>query len=88
MIFALITASAAIGRADRSLTGEFPYAQSFLKFGHLDPELVARHDRTAKTGLIDGHEIDQLPCGIGTEGGDDQNRGGLRHGFDDQHARA
>ena len=50
MIFALITASAAIVEPTEAWPVNLHTLSLLLKFGHLDPELVPRHDRDGENG--------------------------------------
>jgi hypothetical protein len=42
--------------------------------------------RLAEPRVVDGHEIDELALGVGPQRVDDDDRGGLRHRLDDEHA--
>ncbi len=53
---------------------------------HLKAQLVAGNDRTAEARVVHGHEVEQFFVAVGNFEQAKQ-AAGLRHGFDDQHAR-
>ena len=52
---------------------------------HFNSQLIARHNRLAEFGFVDGSEEHELASGLWGHFAD-EDAGHLRHGFDDHHA--
>jgi hypothetical protein len=53
----------------------------------MDLKSGRRENRPSKAGVVDAHEVDQLTLRFRPQRMHNENGGGLRHRFDDQHTR-
>src|SRR3984957_4094313 len=73
--------------ADLGLAFELPDIATVALLRDLNLQDAAGYDRTAKPGIVDAHEIDELALRRRPQRVHHQDRRGLRHGLNDQYAR-
>src|SRR5690606_13427470 len=64
---------------------KFPDIAALLLLDDMELHAVARHDRLAKAGVVDRHEINKVRAALGLARTDRASR--LRHALDEQNAR-